>query len=854
MILLLIPKKSTFKMKSFLIFLISVQTINALFEEDAGELDFLVSSTGHGPARMCAVFKDSIISSDGNFDTFGDSCFLASRAIGDGKLLWRRNVCADPHSLSGYRVAVSETGNVATVDRTGLLKMWDAATGSLSWDVSIDVADPHVWFPENSLSEVAVGDKASKIFTFHTKTGNATENGSTVFHSKPNLTLPNSRLMETCPKNGAFLSYETSEGFVSSFTTDFALAKQDAVNVIRMTMCTEDSASFLIATERGTTLMLQLFKGKSTVRWMVEEGLGSIDSALLVDASSTVTNVDQAEGSKLLTWKSRFRSQLKDITRVFSAENARLRREQFFGFVKVAILLSNKVNRLYAMDTISSSRASLRYQVDLPDASWHKIIRGHTNALSSVQGIGGGTHGRDILVVSYSDAEKRVHWKCMDATTGLESVASSLKLSAPITQIIPILSHSVCRQSAALILEDMSIVFIPGDDSTEKDVFRHMQSSPNGFFSHVVKKNTGTVESLFIDTHESTVSVSSMGATSFPGEEILSVAYPGRDEVIQSSCSALGDQSLLLKYINPHLFVIVTARATSNTDPYDPIMSTKKRQRKPAGAAENLGTEKLLAEIQEPANLFINVVDSVSGRVIYRASHSSAAAYPAPSVVISENWIIYTFMNDRTRRTEIGVLSLYEGMIDSKGLTAFSVPERTPTFSSFDVKEIKPVILAKTYSMVKGITALGVSSTGGGISGKRLLLSTLSGQIIGIDRKILEPRRPLGKLKDSEQKEGLRQYEELVPAVSLMSLSHSNTIEGVRNIISAPTDLESQSLVLAFGGPDIFFARTSPSRGFDLLPESFNCVLLSFVVTILLIVLLAIKTRVSKRSTDQGWI
>jgi hypothetical protein len=211
-------------------------------------------------------------------------------------------------------------------------------------------------------------------------------------------------------------------------------------------------------------------------------------------------------------------------------------------------------------------------------------------------------------------------------------------------------------------------------------------------------------------------------------------------------------------------------------------------------------------------------------------------------------------MNERTRRTEIGVLSLYEGMIDSKGLTAFNAPERLATFSSVDAKEAKPVVLAKTYSMVKPVSAIGMSSTGGGISGRRLLIATLSGQILAIDKKMIETRRPLSQLKETEKKEGLRQYDEHIPVVSLMSLSHSTTVEGVRSIVTCPSDLESQALLLAFGGADIFFARTSPSRGFDLLPDTFSRVLLSIVVCALVIVLLLIQMRVSKKIKDQGWV
>lgn len=87
-----------------------------------------------------------------------------------------------------------------------------------------------------------------------------------------------------------------------------------------------------------------------------------------------------------------------------------------------------------------------------------------------------------------------------------------------------------------------------------------------------------------------------------------------------------------------------------------------------------------------------------------------------------------------------------------------------------------------------------------------------------------------------------------------MSLSYHQAIESVTGIISAPTDLESQSLVLAYGGPDLFFTRTSPSRGFDLLPDSFSRSLLSVVVAGLLILYLVTERMAKKKIKQHGWI
>ena len=192
-------------------------------------------------------------------------------------------------------------------------------------------------------------------------------------------------------------------------------------------------------------------------------------------------------------------------------------------------------------------------------------------------------------------------------------------------------------------------------------------------------------------------------------------------------------------------------------------------------------------------------------------------------------------------------------MINNKGLTAFASPEQSTSFSSLDARDTKPVVLSKVYSIAQPVTTLGMTASRSGISSRRLLLATLDGHVRAVDRKVLDPRRPVGQVKESEKKEGLRQYSELIPTVPFMSLSYNQTVEGVSSIISAPTDLESQSLVLAFGGPDIFFARTSPSRGFDLLPDNFNRLLLSMLVVGLLVALLVVQNMAKKKVTKQGW-
>lgn len=85
-----------------------------------------------------------------------------------------------------------------------------------------------------------------------------------------------------------------------------------------------------------------------------------------------------------------------------------------------------------------------------------------------------------------------------------------------------------------------------------------------------------------------------------------------------------------------------------------------------------------------------------------------------------------------------------------------------------------------------------------------------------------------------------------------MSPSYNETVNA-NAIVSTSADLESQTLVLAYGGADIFFTRMAPSKGFDLLPESFNKILLSVVVLGLLVAVSVVRSMGSKKTIKTAW-
>ena len=651
----------------------------------------------------------------------------------------------------------------------------------------------------------------------------------------------------------------------------------DSVAVVSVSEQT-DSAMVLIGTERGTTTLLSLAKsgnGKAalTVRWSAEEGLANLSSAIILDASHLGSD-DLVEETNTLAYRlsmgGRLKAQWQEIGTMLSTANGLIgdggdNRDHLFGFLKVSALLSSKNHRMWGMSSAGADRGSIRWSLDLPKtALWHSMVHGTTNAPKAVHGIHGDTHSREILVLSASPG--RVDWMCIDGTSGAINAQDSIPVTATIRQVVPVYGASTggCRQTSLLLGDDLGLTAVPADAPTAALIQTQLSKTPNGLYTHTIDTVGSKVESFRVshDAEKGSFAANPVGLATFAGERIVKVAYPKRHEDMQSMSTILGDNSLLLKYINPHMAVVVTVL----TDPDDQKATevataiaeegSGKQRRKPAGAGEpgsSTAAQPDTTTTDELPNMFVNLVDTVSGRVLYRHGHVRVDPDKPVSVVVSENWVVYSYSNAKTRRAEVGVLTLHEGMIEPKGLTYFAQPEQSTTFSSFDSRESKPVVLSKVYTFPKAVTALGVTSTRQGIGRQNFLLASADGRINSLNKMVLETRRPVGEAKPQEKKEGLVPYGELIPESPLFSLNYNQTHERFEAIVSAPTALESQSLVFAFGGPDLFFTRTSPTKGFDLLPETFNKSLVGMATVGIVVALLVVQRMGKKKALKRDW-
>ncbi|VDK48906.1 unnamed protein product [Gongylonema pulchrum] len=147
-------------------------------------------------------------------------------------------------------------------------------------------------------------------------------------------------------------------------------------------------------------------------------------------------------------------------------------------------------------------------------------------------------------------------------------------------------------------------------------------------------------------------------------QKVVAVAAKPFHQKVHSAGRVLGNRSVLYKYVNPNLVAVAS---------HDPIHSL----------------------------LQIHLVDAVSGYIVYNAKQNKIAG--PVHLVHCENWLAYSYWNEKGRRMEIAVVELYEGLEQTDALHYNSL---TPTLMP------NVAAVSQAYIFPQGITALGVTETG----------------------------------------------------------------------------------------------------------------------------------------------
>ena len=292
----------------------------------------------------------------------------------------------------------------------------------------------------------------------------------------------------------------------------------------------------------------------------------------------------------------------------------------------------------------------------------------------------------------------------------------------------------------------------------------------------------------------------------------------------------LGDDSLLLKYTSPHVIAVAVGRPGAVTTAFELSRSQERLHAQSHYRLTSLEEQPFSANNQtfssmsaSNATLTIYLFDGVSGRLINTRRHAGVTG--PVHMQQNDNWLIYTFWNSQARRPELASAVLYEGAVDTYQLTPWAkknpqLSQRSTRVSSTSGNTV-PIVAFKTFILPVSVKGFLLTETLHRITPVHLLLLTESDGIMLLDRRLIDPRRPIAEPKEFEKIEGLIQYSPYLPMRHSWILSHNTPVLRLHSALSIPTSFESTTLVVAFG-LDHFVCRSSPMKAYDQLDPDFN--------------------------------
>lgn len=304
-------------------------------------------------------------------------------------------------------------------------------------------------------------------------------------------------------------------------------------------------------------------------------------------------------------------------------------------------------------------------------------------------------------------------------------------------------------------------------------------------------------------------------------EVITSISTRPAHDPVASIGKVLGDRSVMYKYINPHLISIVTANPTGST-------------------------------------ASVHLLDSVSGTVLYSTTHNGVDTSKPIVSTVSENWIVYSYYGGddnvlgeaAARGYHLVVSELFESEVKN---------DRGPLGSAENYTSLAgavgdPAVVSQSFIFSSKIASLAITSTRQGITSHEILvLLPELNSILSIPKRMLDPRRPVGREPNAgEMEEGLFKYVPVVETDPRAILNHKRELVGIKHITTTPALLESTSLVFAYGG-DLFGTRVTPSMAFDVLAKGFNKIQLVGTIIALGVGVGFVAPMVRRKQINQRW-
>jgi len=411
----------------------------------------------------------------------------------------------------------------------------------------------------------------------------------------------------------------------------------------------------------------------------------------------------------------------------------------------------------------------------------------------------------ELLVVAPPLNDKsgqRVMW--FEPLSGEVMQEESLPTGVSVSSVLPLprkdLSHSTAYPF--LLIDSAHNVHTMPSKSVE--AAKLVEEHPDRFFHYEVDKVGNAVHGFAVkeaDKKQELLGLWNLELGSV-GEKVVAATSPKHREWDHVPVHIKADASILFKYINRNMLVVVSEEGSS------------------AGG--------------NSTSLNLYALDAVTGHVLHQ-SHIPGGAAPV-NLVACDNWIIMHYHNPRKTRFEVSVVEFFQAKADDGPWDIIfgggKMSNQTKSAHHLET----PVPLQQTYIFPAGVTSMGVTATLKGITPRSIIMALTTDHIFRVSKDMLNPRRPLpGNPADQKDKvpaqfaatkeEMLPPYQAVLPLRPTDVLTYYNPMGQVNGIISSPSALESTSLVFCYG-LDLFFMPVQTAKAYDVLSPGFNYLLL----------------------------
>eukprot|EP00916_Digyalum_oweni_P013225 GHVL01021727.1.p1 GENE.GHVL01021727.1~~GHVL01021727.1.p1 ORF type:complete len:1000 (+),score=160.76 GHVL01021727.1:36-3035(+) len=424
----------------------------------------------------------------------------------------------------------------------------------------------------------------------------------------------------------------------------------------------------------------------------------------------------------------------------------------------------------------------------------------------------------DLLVAVLTKNQQIIVW--LDGLTGetlhlYETVPLARVLHFPTWQTSDFETSSETVDPVLIVTpmdeDEWSVSLTPGDISDNSETIEKLKKTINNLHFHTIDEEKMTLLGYrinFKDINRCSIGVKECLST-IGASKTWMIALQSKVKILASShvlhsqfghAPALvkGDTSIKFKHIDKNLMALV------------------------------------IQDVDTDNKLKLILVNTVTGDIKYQLwlHEGSTKGQDQTNVLVAlcDNFVVVHYWNPWNAYWQVTVVELFKDRVDPgpwKIISSFGKENRESAFNSEPLE-----IVERTYSFNSAAKAIGVSASRDGITTRGILFALSNNNILMLTKTQVSARRPVipprtpPKGDDKELiEEGIPPYNSTLAIKAEDMLAYNQLVFGIKDIVSSPTNLESTSLVLAYG-LDLFFTPLQPAKGFDVLSQSFNYPLL----------------------------